>query len=43
MFVIRYFRPYTQEWNTQSFSTLEEAQSMIDFYRSCGSPANLIK
>ena len=42
MFVIRYFRPYTQDWNTQSFNTLDEANRMIDFYRSCGSSASLI-
>ena len=39
MFTIRYFTPYRQEWRTQTFSTLDEAQRMIEFYRSCGSPA----
>lgn len=39
MFIIRYQTPYTQEWRTQSFSTFEEAKRMIEFYRSCGSPA----
>jgi hypothetical protein len=38
-FTIRYFRPYTQDWMLQSFNTIEEAQRMIEFYRSCGSPA----
>ncbi len=42
MFVIRYFRPYTQDWKTQSFNTIEEANRMIDFYRSCGSSAQLV-
>jgi len=39
LFVIRYLRPYTQDWVLQAFDTLEEAQRMIEFYRSCGSPA----
>ncbi len=44
MFTITYQVPYNnQEWRTQSFSTLEEANRMIEFYRSCGSPARLIK
>jgi hypothetical protein len=41
-FTIRYFTPYQQVWRTQSFSTLDEANRMVDFYRSCGSPAELI-
>jgi cupin superfamily acireductone dioxygenase involved in methionine salvage len=42
MFTIRYFTPYQQQWRTQSFSTLEEAKRMVEFYKSCGSPAELI-
>jgi hypothetical protein len=42
-FTIKYQTPYTQEWRTQSFTTIEEAERMIAFYRSCGSPAELIK
>jgi hypothetical protein len=42
MFTIRYFTPYQQEWRTQTFSSLDEAKRMVDFYRSCGSPANLV-
>jgi len=42
MFTIRYFTPYQQVWRTQSFPTLEEANRMVEFYRSCGSPAELI-
>jgi hypothetical protein len=38
-FTIRYFRPYTQDWMLQSFNTIEEAKRMVEFYRSCGSPA----
>lgn len=35
--------PYNDcEWRVQWFSTLQEAMSMIDFYKSCGSPAKLI-
>lgn len=44
MFTITYQTPYhNQEWRTQSFSTLDEANRMIEFYRSCGSPAHLIE
>ena len=42
MFIIRYFTPYQQQWRTQSFNTLEEANRMIEFYLSCGSSAHLI-
>lgn len=42
MFTITYLTPYQQQWRTQTFSTLEEAQRMVEFYRSCGSPAHLI-
>ena len=42
MFTIRYFTPYQQQWRTQSFSTLDEAQRMVQFYLSCGSPSELI-
>jgi hypothetical protein len=42
MFKIRYFTPYQQQWRTQSFSTLDEAKRMVEFYLSCGSPAELI-
>lgn len=41
-FTIRFFAPYAQSWNFQSFSTLEHAQRMIQFYKSCGSPAELV-
>ena len=40
---IRYQTPYNQqEWRSQWFPTLAEAERMIDFYRSCGSPAHLV-
>lgn len=42
MFLIRYFTPYSQQWRTQSFPTLNDANRMIQFYISCGSPAHLI-
>jgi hypothetical protein len=43
-FTIKYQTPYDScEWRTQSFTTIEEAERMIAFYRSCGSPAELIK
>jgi hypothetical protein len=39
---VRYRVPYNQcEWRSQFFRTLQEAEAMIDFYRSCGSPAHL--
>jgi hypothetical protein len=42
MFKIRYFTPYQQQWREQSFSTLDEAKRMVEFYKSCGSPAELV-
>jgi hypothetical protein len=47
MYQITYQVPYPsagllEEWRTQSFPTLDEAKRMVDFYRSCGSPAKLI-
>jgi hypothetical protein len=39
---IRYFAPYAQVWREQWFPTLSEAERMVDFYRSCGSPAHLV-
>ena len=39
---VRYQTPYNHtEWRSQWFPTLEEAESMVDFYRSCGSPAHI--
>jgi hypothetical protein len=44
MFTITYQTPYNScEWRFQTFPTLEEAERMIAFYISCGSPAHLIK
>lgn len=44
MFTITYQTPYNScEWRFQTFPTLEEAQRMVEFYRSCGSPAHLVK
>ena len=47
MYQITYQVPYPsagllEEWRIQSFPTLDEAKRMVDFYRSCGSPAKLI-
>jgi len=43
-FAIRFQSPYNAcEWRTQTFPTLVEAQRMVEFYRSCGSPAELVK
>ena len=46
-FTIKYQVPYPsngllEEWRTQTFSTLNEAERMIKFYLSCGSPAKMI-
>jgi hypothetical protein len=41
MFTITFLRPYTQDWGFQSFPTRWEADRMIEFYRSCGSPARM--
>jgi len=47
MYQITYQVPYPsygllEEWRTQTFNTLNEAERMIKFYISCGSPARLI-
>ena len=39
-FTIKYQNPYppiglVEEWRTKSFSTLEQAERMIEFYKSC--------
>ena len=42
-YTITYQTPYNQcEWRTRSFATLDEAERMIEFYKSCGSPARLV-
>ena len=39
---VRYQVPFNQcEWRSQWFATYDEAMRMVDFYRSCGSPAHL--
>jgi len=39
---VRYQTPYNAcEWRSQWFATYDEAMRMVDFYRSCGSPAHL--
>jgi hypothetical protein len=44
MYQISYQTPYSnQEWRVQFFNTLDEAKRMVDFYKSCGSPAKLIE
>jgi len=43
MYQIKYQVPYNDcEWRVQSFDTKEEAERMVIFYQSCGSPAHLI-
>lgn len=44
MYQVSYQTPYgNQEWRVQFFNTLQEAQSMVEFYKSCGSPAKLVE
>lgn len=39
---IRYQTPYNAcEWRSQWFPTLAEAERMVEFYLSCGSPAHV--
>jgi hypothetical protein len=39
---VRYQTPYgDQQWRSQWFNTKEEAERMVDFYRSCGSPSHI--
>lgn len=44
--LIRYLNPYPKgsedQWKFQSFNTIEEAKRMVDFYRSCGSPSEIV-
>jgi len=42
-FTIMYQIPYNDcQWRTQSFTTKDEAERMIRFYQSCGSPAKFV-
>lgn len=44
MYQVSYQIPYNDcEWRSQYFNTLEEAERMVEFYKSCGSPARLIE
>jgi hypothetical protein len=39
---VRYQTPYNQtEWRSQWFPTLAEAERMVAFYLSCGSPSHI--
>ena len=41
-FEVRYQTPYGEcEWRSQWFTTKEEAERMVEFYRSCGSPSHI--
>ena len=41
-FEVRYQTPYNAcEWRSQWFTTKEEADRMVEFYRSCGSPSHI--
>jgi hypothetical protein len=42
-YTITYQMPYNEcEWRTKSFTTLDEAERQIEFYKSCGSDAKLV-
>ena len=44
MYQVSYQIPYNDcEWRSQYFNTLDEAERMVEFYKSCGSPAKLIE
>ena len=44
MYEVTYQTPYgNQGWRSQYFNDKDEANRMVDFYRSCGSPAKLIE
>ena len=39
---VRYQTPYNQtEWRSQFFATMPEAERMVAFYLSCGSPSHI--
>ena len=39
---VRYQTPYGDcQWRSQWFPTLAEAERMVIFYRSCGSPSHI--
>ena len=39
---VRYQTPYNAcEWRSQFFATLPEAERMVAFYLSCGSPSHI--
>ena len=39
---VRYQTPYGDcQWRSQWFNTLAEAERMVEFYRSCGSPSHI--
>jgi hypothetical protein len=42
-FTITFQSPYNEcEWRTQTFPTREEAENMIEFYKTCGTHAELV-
>ena len=42
-FQVRYQRPYSNDWYSQWFPTLAEAERQVAFYISCGAPAHLVR
>ena len=41
MYLVEYRTPYTGEYRTQTFRCRDDAESMADFYRSCGTRATV--
>jgi hypothetical protein len=42
-YTIKFQSPYNEcEWRTQSFTTIEEAERMIEFYKTCRTHAELV-
>jgi hypothetical protein len=40
---VRFQTPYNnQEWRSQFFNTIQEAESMVAFYLSCGSKSYMV-
>lgn len=38
---VRYQRPYSNDWFSQWFPTLDAAERQVAFYISCGAPAHV--
>ena len=41
MYLLEYRTPYTGEYRSRMFRRRDDAESMADFYRSCGTRASV--